>query len=128
MKSEVIKTSIGKMWLDEEGIIREKVHAGSVIDLDVSKEEIAAYAVLCKNEVRPLLVDIRNVKSVTGEARSHLAGEEGAKVTRAIALLIGSPLSRIMGNFFLGLNKPSFPSKLFTSEEEALIWLRGFLK
>jgi len=84
MKSEVIKTSIGKIWLDEEGIIREKVHAGSVIDLDVAKEEIAAYAVLCKNEARPILVDIRNVKSVTREARSHLAGEEGTKVTRAV--------------------------------------------
>jgi len=128
MKAKVIETSISKVWLDEEGIIQEKVHAGSIVDLEVAKEEIAAYAVLCKYEARPLLVDIRNVKSVTGEARSHLAGEEGAKVTRAVALLIGSPLSRIMGNFFLGLNKPSFPSKLFTSEEEALIWLRGFLK
>jgi len=128
MKSEVIETSIGKVWLDEEGIIRENVNPGSIIDLEVAKEEIAAYAVLCKNEARPLLVDIRNVKSVTGEARSHLAGEEGAKITRAVALLIGSPLSRIMGNFFLGLNKPSFPSKLFASEEEALLWLRGFLK
>ena len=115
MKSEVIETSIGKVWLDEEGIIREKVHAGSVIDLDVAKEEIAAYAVLCKNEARPILVDIRNVKSVTREARSHLAGEEGTKVTRAVALLIGSPLSKIMGNFFLGLNKTSFPSRLFNT-------------
>jgi hypothetical protein len=128
MKCGVIETSIGKVWLDEEGIIREKVHAGSVIDLDVAKEEIAAYAVLCKNEARPILVDIRNVKSITGEARSHLAGEESAKVTRAVALLIGSPLSRIIGNFFLGLNKTSFPSKLFTSVEEALTWLRGFLE
>ena len=124
MKSEVIETSIGKIWLDEEGIIREKVHAGSIVDLEVAKEEIAACAVLSKNEARPILVDIRNVKSVTGEARSHLAGEESAKVTRAVALLIGSPLSRIISNFFLGINKTSFPSKLFASEEEALMLQR----
>ena len=115
------------MWLDD-GIIREKVQAGSAVDLDVAKEEIAAYVVLCKNEARPILVNIRNVKSATGEARSHLAGEKAATVIRAVALLIGSPLSKIIGNFFLGLNKTSFPSKLFTSEGEALEWLRGFLK
>ena len=100
----------------------------AIVDLKVAKEEVAAYVVLCKNEARPILVDIRNIKSVTGEARSHLAGEESAKVTRAVALLISSPLSRIIGKFFLGLNKTSFPSKLFTSEEEAFLWLRGFLK
>lgn len=128
MESEVIKTSIGEMWLDDDGIIREKVNEGSVIDLDVAREEIAAYSTLCKGKKRAVLVDIRGVKSVSAEARSHLAGEEGAKVTRAAALLIGNPLSRIMGNFFQGLNKTSFPSKLFKSEEEALMWLRGFLK
>jgi len=116
------------MRLDDDGIIREKVPGGSVVDLDAAKEEIAAYAGLCKNEARPILVDIRNVKSITAEARSHLAGEEGAKVTRAVAMLIGNPLSKILGNFFLGLNKPSFPCKLFTSEQEALLWLRGFLE
>jgi hypothetical protein len=31
-----------------------------------------------------------------------------------------------MGNFFLGLNKPHFPTKLFTSEEKAEVWLKEF--
>ena len=128
MKSEVIETSIGKVWLDEEGIIRDKLKEGSVIELKEAKEEIAAYSSFCKEKKRPQLVDIRGVKSVSAEARNYFAGEELAEAVCAIAGIIGSPLSRIMGNFFLGLNKPSFPSKLFTSEEEALIWLRGFLK
>ena len=127
MKSKVITTSTGKVWLDEEGIIRETEDAGSSVDLNAAKEIIAAYAALCKNELKPILVDIRNIKSITAEARGYLAGEGGAKFTRAVALLIDSPLSRIIGNSFLGLNKPSFPTRLFTTKEQALIWLRGFL-
>jgi len=42
MKSEVIETSIGKVWLDEDGIIREKVNAGSVIKLEEAKEDMPA--------------------------------------------------------------------------------------
>ena len=30
----------------------------------------------------------------------------------------------IVGNFFIGLNKPKFPTKLFTQEKEAVIWLK----
>ena len=126
MKSEVIETSIGKMWLDEEGIIRVKMNAGSVIELEEVKEVVAARSTLSKGKKRPLLVDIRALRSVSAEARSYFAGEEEAVC--AIAGIIGSPLSRIISNFFLGLNKPSYPFKLFTSEEEALKWLRGFLE
>jgi hypothetical protein len=35
-------------------------------------------------------------------------------------------LSRALGNFFLGLNKPSMPTRLFDDQEQALAWLRGF--
>ena len=41
--------------------------------------------------------------------------------------LIRSPLARAIGNFFRGLNKPLFPTRLFTSEPEAMAWLRSFL-
>jgi hypothetical protein len=44
-----------------------------------------------------------------------------------VALLVGSPMSRAIGNFFIGLNKPLIPTRLFVSEPEALAWLRGFL-
>jgi hypothetical protein len=33
----------------------------------------------------------------------------------------------VLGNFYLGLNKPLVPTRLFTSEEEAQAWLRSFL-
>jgi len=62
------------------------------------------------------------------EARRYFAGEETAKVESAAALLIESPLSKAIGNFFMGLNKPIVPTRLFTSEAEALAWLKGFVR
>jgi hypothetical protein len=41
----------------------------------------------------------------------------------AFAILIDSSVSRVVGNFFLGINKPAVPTKLFTNEKEAVKWL-----
>lgn len=37
-------------------------------------------------------------------------------------------MSRVLGSFFIGLNKPTMPVKLFTSEKEALNWQQTFIK
>jgi hypothetical protein len=40
-------------------------------------------------------------------------------------MLIRSSISRILGNFFLGLNKTRFPLRMFADLDDALAWLRG---
>jgi hypothetical protein len=44
-----------------------------------------------------------------------------------VALLVGSPLSVVLGRFVLAVSRPARSVQLFRSEEEALAWLRGFL-
>ena len=48
-------------------------------------------------------------------------------LTRASALLVSSPWTRILGEMFLFYHHPPYPSHLFTDREEALAWLRGYL-
>jgi hypothetical protein len=74
-----------------------------------------------------VLVDIRESKGASRECRAYFASDEAAKIQSAGALLISSPLSRLIGNFFIGLNKPKFPTTLFTNEYEAIKWLKTFL-
>jgi hypothetical protein len=77
---------------------------------------------------RVKFVDLTKVTAIHREARLYFAGEETAKVQSAAGLLIGSPLTRAIGNFFMGLNKPLIPTRLFTSEAEAIAWLKGFVR
>ena len=84
-------------------------------------------ASLCMGRRRPVLVDMTDVRSMNRDARMYYAGPETAAVECAAALLVGSPLTSVIGNFFLGLNKPLIPTRLFTREEEALTWLGSFL-
>jgi len=108
-------------------IIIARFRKGAEVTLDDARANVALCLQRNEGRRRPLLVDLREVKSQTAEARAYLAGREGVQVSQAVGLLIGSPVSRVLGNFYLGLNKPSVPTRLFTSEEEAQAWLRSFL-
>jgi hypothetical protein len=44
----------------------------------------------------------------------------------ACALLVGSAVSKVLANFFMGLNKPKKPTRMFTSQDEAIHWLEGY--
>ncbi len=114
--------------MGEEGIMRQVALPVSEHTLADAKENVEVAAKIVKGKKVPGLIDIREVKSISREARMHYAGDENAKVLNAVAMLVDSPVSRIIGNFFIGLNKAPFPCKLFSSESAAIEWLREFIK
>jgi hypothetical protein len=116
------------IWLEGDGIVRLKLKPNVQITLQDVQASVRAVSELCGGKRSPALVDMRGLMSMDREARVFLAGEETAKVESAAALIIESPLTRAIGNFFMGLNKPLIPTRLFTSEAEALAWLKGFLQ
>ena len=69
---------------------------------------------------------MRQTRRITREARSHYAGERTASIQRATALLVSSPLSATVANFFMGLNKPLSPTRMFTDPEHAIDWLKSY--
>ena len=73
-----------------------------------------------------VLIDMTAVTEITKEARDYFANKRTASIQRATALLIGSPVSRLIGNFFMGLNRPISPTRLFTNPHKAIQWLHTF--
>jgi len=73
---------------------------------------------------RPCLIYINNLGGTSREARIYLAEHEEIKGTCSrIAGIATSPLARIIGNFFIGFNKRTIPTQLFTDEAKAIEWL-----
>lgn len=120
-KSIVIETRTSKIWIEEEIVRIKSDNNQTLID---ANENIDATLMLIKGRKYLHLVDIRKVRSVSKEARDRFAKDD-ARI--ANALLIGSIVSKLIGNFFMGFSKPVYPTKLFTSEEKAIKWLKLFL-
>lgn len=128
MESEAITTKVSKVWLGEDGIARVIHTPNAEVTLEDAKETMAAYLKINKGKRLPLFVDTKTMKSLAREARHYYAGEEAAKVASAVAIIVGTPVSRVLGNFYIGLSNPHLPSRLFTSDAEALEWLKGYLE
>ena len=108
MKRNEIKTETASAWLDQNGIIHILNYPGAEVNIQNAKEHVAVTKRF-GNKKHPIIVDISKVKSVTREAREYFSGEKASEVTTGIAVIVGSPVSRVIGNFLIGLNK----SKLF---------------
>ena len=118
------RTRTCALWYD--GLVCARFHDRAEVTLDDARENLAATAALTGGQRAPVLVDLRPIRSQTAEARAYFAGPAATAVTLAVALVIDSPLSRVLGNFFLGFNRPETPARLFTSVDEARAWLDTF--
>lgn len=128
MNPHIVTTRNGQVWLGDDGVMRGVILPGAHVTLADALEVVSAGARVRGGVKRPLLVDLRRIQTVDLEARVYFASAEGGAGSVAVALLIGSPISRMIGNFFLGVNRPLLPVRLFTDETEALEWLKGFLE
>lgn len=124
---EQIITRTERIELDDLGIVVCTVLDNAYVTEDDARENIEAVLELAQGKPMPVLVDIRRSKGISKEARAFLSGREITAVQCACALLVESSISRVIGSFFLGLNKTHFPLRLFTSEQDAREWLQTFL-
>ena len=128
MENETITTQTQKVWVDKDGIIRNTVLPNAEITLAEAKIVVQAIIKITKGKRSPIFVDSRQIKIMTREARQYLASEESTRILSAIAVLVASPISKIIGKFFINFSKPFMPTQLFTNKNDALAWLKEFLK
>jgi hypothetical protein len=96
---------------------------GCEMALDDAKENVAAIYELAGRSRSLVLVDSRGVRWQSREARDYFTSENAAEATSAVALVVGSPISRVLGSFFLRFEKHRFPTALFDDEAKAIRWL-----
>ena len=127
MEAQAVLTRTAKIWLDADGIVRITSLPGAHETLEDAQRTVATVVTLAAKTPRPVLVDLRAIGSQSRDARQYFGVQGAAAGVLGTAILAGSPVSRLVGNFFLGFGKPDRPAKLFTSEEDALAWLKEFL-
>ena len=128
MRKLMEATSTQKLFWDaDENVVLGELNS-TPETLQAAQENIDAYErvrdALGKEKIR-VLVDMRQATQVNREARNYYANERTASIQRAAALLVSSPLSATIANFFMGLNKPLTPTRMFTKIDEAIAWLQS---
>ena len=121
----VIERSLGWFWLEDDGVVRGRLRPNQKVTKEQAYEILDAYRELGHGRPIVALVDLANVRRGSNSVRSIMAGPEGAALHRAAALLVRSPVGRVLANAFMRLQRPPYPTKAFAIEAmgEALEWL-----
>ena len=123
-----IYTSVTKIWEDDEGIAHTEFLPGARVNCEAAEEHFEACRQLTGNEKKPVMVDLKNLVYADRGARQCFSSDASTSITKASAVIVDSAIGQVVGGFFMGLNRPPVPIKLFTSREEAMKWLREFKK
>jgi len=125
MASEKIRLRTAELQLGDDNIIYINILPNAELVLQDSNDIYDAVMKLAQGNLYPLMIDASSIVSMDRDARKRFSKET---TVTAVALLVETPLSKIIGNFFIGLNKTSIPFKLFTSKPDALEWLEAYRK
>jgi hypothetical protein len=124
-KLGAIETSIGIHYIEGD-VLYIIFKDGISVDVKDLEESKNARIVLQQGNSMKVLVDTRGLFQITKEARAYAAEPKSAEMSIAMAILSDSLGTKLLTNFFIKYNKPSTPTKMFTSKEKALEWLAEF--
>ena len=126
MTANAAENDFALFWIDK-GIIFFEYKQDIIIDLEAAKKIVEDRIKCQQGKAYPAFADCRGLKEINRDGREYLA-KQGSNLIKACALLSSSVVHRTIGNFYLSINKPAIPTKLFNEENHALAWLQQFVE
>lgn len=96
------------------------------VDLKVAEQVTEERHKFTQGKKYPVLVDYRMVTNTTKEARDYFCTEYAYKDLTAMAVLIDSPVGKIISAFFYQIMKPPYTLKIFNNKAKAIKWLKQY--
>ena len=118
----VLDTGRGRLWQQEDGVLREVIHAKHLDGTHLPKA-MDAYESLCEGRPRRQIVDAGAVRFVSlGFVRGSMT-PRARRIIGPMAVLVRNPVVRMVARVFERLANHTYPVRLFDDEAEAVRWL-----
>jgi hypothetical protein len=117
------RTRICSFELDPRGFVHARLDPQAYMQLEDAREALEMTWKVAGERRRPVLVDMTHLRGESRAARQYFVSEEAVEKYSAVAIVVGSPVSRVIGSFFLRLGDHKAPTKLFGDEQTAVRWV-----
>lgn len=111
----------------EDGVVENYIKPGNIVEAEDLEELKKISSELAGYKPYVILVTSGELASFSKEARELSASKAFITNAKAKAIVVDSIAKKIIGNFYLNVNKPYLQTKLFSEKEKALQWLRTFV-
>lgn len=113
--------------LRSDGILQIDMKANNTLQLVDAKQMVTAFAEVGEGKKYPLLFIAGDFALASPDARKYASGVEANQYTLASVFVVKNSIQKMMGNAYITFNKPITPTKIMTSQESAVAWLKTFL-
>jgi hypothetical protein len=125
----IVQDAIAPYYLSykSDGIMY--IHVSSEVEesVPIAMKMVEKLGKMTNRKKVPLLFNFDEF-ALPGKAnREFWSKKEACPYSLADAFIVSSNGLRIIANFYLKINKPERPTKMFTDEESAIKWLKTFL-
>lgn len=110
----------------ENNIIYVHVNNDADIDVEQVSQIRETNEKLANGTNYVVLFEIAEFAFVSKEAREYGGENKLGELRKAMAIVVKSMAHRLLANFFINVNKPPTPTKVFNDKEKALEWLNKF--
>lgn len=114
--------------LREDGIVHIHYNHNIVLDIPLQLKVLEKFNEITGGKLTPFLFTAGDGVIVTPEARDNAMNTEEDSPCYGTAVIVTSLAYKLIANFYLKFNKPKRPYRVFKSENEAVEWLRTFVK
>ncbi len=115
-----------RFWFDEDGILYSVSKKGPKQTLEQVKRSMEDFKKVIGNGKVCMMVDVTNSPETSKEVRDYVA-KEFPGIIKAIAMVSGSALGKMLANLFFSVKSQPYPVKMFNNEQEAKEWLKQYL-
>lgn len=126
--ARVLDTGAARFWLGEDGVMYNQ----ALVDGEVGRRDLergfAAILELTGGQPAVLVAEAGSMSSTTHEAREYMASPEAGRAIAAMAVVVTSPVARVIMKLFLAWAPPPYSAKLFASVDAAREWAREVVK
>jgi hypothetical protein len=112
------------VYAEPDGTVVLRFRVGARLTRELTAEVTRAHIAAANGQKRPILADLRGLASADRASRELAAGADVEAATLRLALLVDNPVTRVLGNFFLRVTTPGYPTQIFSDERQARAWLK----
>jgi hypothetical protein len=127
-EEKVIENDVAIVRSRKDGIVHVTFKEGTEIDAALQDRMIEIYLEICGGRKRPFLYTGIGDVTITKEGREHSKNLEDVFPAAATAVIADSIAYKLIANFYLKVNKPKTPYKVFKDIPSAESWLKKFIE
>lgn len=114
-------------FLIEDNVLVVNYKEGLHITYEIAEQIVRDRLTFTKGKKMPVIINSHGVISIDKPAREFLASENGTVGLSATAIIVDSDYTRLLGNFFLFVNKAKIPVRIFSDIPRSVKWLQKYI-